>query len=177
VKAAVDRNREPVLVCLKVRGVDRRPDLVAVRIVPPVNKNAALSCKRHRPWYYSCGRRAKLLLLIALFFVPFPFLLVAVAQTPTSPGSGNGYLIDKHVGAGLACASCHRDAPPPKAPEMTVCTGCHGTYLQIAAKTASDQPNPHASHLGQIPCAACHHVHRASESLCDQCHTFGMKPP
>jgi Cytochrome c3 len=129
-----------------------------------VNKSAALSCKWH-------------LLLVALFLVPFPFLLVAVAQAPTAPGSGHGYLIDKHIAAGLTCASCHRDAPPPKAPEMTACTGCHGSYSQIAAKTAFDQPNPHASHLGEIPCAACHPVHRASESLCDQCHTFGMKPP
>jgi hypothetical protein len=141
-----------------------------------VNKKAAPSRKRHRPWH-SCGRHAKLLVLTALIFLPLRFLPGAVAQTATAPGSGHGYLIDKHIAAGLSCVVCHRDAPPPKAPAMTVCTSCHGTYSQIAAKTASDQPNPHASHLGEIPCAACHHVHRASESLCDQCHTFGMEPP
>jgi len=118
-----------------------------------------------------------LLLSIALIVVPVPFSLQAVAQTPTGPGSGHGHLIDRHTAAGLTCASCHRDAPPPKAPEMAVCTACHGSYSQIAAKTASDQSNPHASHLGELPCAACHHVHRASESFCEQCHAFGMNPP
>jgi hypothetical protein len=119
----------------------------------------------------------KLLLSIALIFAPVPFLLEAIAQTPPGPRSGHSHLIDKHIGAGLTCDSCHRDAVAPNAPEMTVCTGCHGSYSQIAAKTGSDQPNPHASHLGKITCAACHHVHRASESFCDQCHAFGMNPP
>jgi Cytochrome c3 len=119
----------------------------------------------------------KLRLLISLIVAPVPFAPGAIAQALTGPGSGHGYLIDKHIGAGLTCASCHRDAPPPKAPAMTVCTACHGSYSQIAAKMASDQPNPHASHLGEIPCSACHHIHRASESFCDECHTFGMNPP
>ena len=128
-----------------------------------------------------CGRSGifvrKLVLLVALVVAPPPFLLGAIPQTAIGPGSGHGYLIDKHIRPGLDCASCHRNAPPPEAPEMSICTGCRGSYSQIAAKTASDQPNPHASHLGEIPCAACHHVHRASETLCDECHTFGMKPP
>ncbi len=116
-------------------------------------------------------------ILASVIVATLPFLLEAVAQSPTGPGSGHGYLIDKHIRAGLDCASCHRDAPLSDAPKMTVCTGCHGSYSQIAAKTASDRPNPHASHLGEIPCWACHHVHRASETLCDECHAFGMKPP
>jgi hypothetical protein len=116
-------------------------------------------------------------ILIALLVTPLLLILAAVAQAPTGPGSGHGFLIDKHIGAGLNCASCHRDAPPPKAPEMIACIGCHGSYQQIAAKTAADQPNPHGSHLGELPCAACHHVHEASETFCDQCHAFGMTPP
>ena len=119
----------------------------------------------------------KSLLLIAMIVGPLPLWLEAVVLTPTAPGSGHGYLIDKHIAAGFDCASCHRSAPPPIAPKMTVCTGCHGGYAQIAAKTASDQPNPHASHLGEIPCATCHHVHQASEIFCNQCHAFGMKAP
>jgi len=102
----------------------------------------------------------KSLLLLTLLVGPFPFFLEAVAQAPTGPGSGHSFLIDKHIGAGLNCASCHHDAPPPNAPEMTACIGCHSSYQQIAAKTATDQPNPHASHLGEIPCSACHHVHQ-----------------
>jgi fumarate reductase flavoprotein subunit len=119
----------------------------------------------------------KSLFLVTLLVAPFPFFLEAVAQVPTGPGSGHSFLIDKHIVAGLNCASCHHDAPPPNAPEMTACIGCHGSYQQIAAKTATDQPNPHASHLGEIPCSACHHVHQASEMFCDQCHAFGLTPP
>jgi fumarate reductase flavoprotein subunit len=117
----------------------------------------------------------RLLILVALIVAPLLFVLAAVAQAPTGPG--HGFLIDKHIGAGLDCASCHRDAPPPNAPAMTACVGCHGSYQQIAARTAADQPNPHGSHLGELPCAACHHVHKASETFCDQCHAFGMHPP
>lgn len=119
----------------------------------------------------------KLLLLITMIVVPLPFLLQAAAQTRTGPGGGHGFLIDKHMAAGLNCASCHRSAPPPNAPDMKVCTGCHGGSAQIAAKTPDAKNNPHASHLGEPPCATCHHVHKASESLCDQCHAFGMTPP
>jgi hypothetical protein len=122
----------------------------------------------------------KLLLLLAVITAPVLFLWAANAQTPnlsSAPGGGHGYLIDKHIRAGLNCASCHSAAPPPQAPEMTACIGCHGSYQQIAAKTAADTPNPHASHLGEIPCAACHHLHKASEVFCNECHAFGMNPP
>lgn len=119
----------------------------------------------------------KLLIPVALLAGLLASLWHADAQLPSGPGSGHGFLIDKHIGAGLNCASCHHDAPPPKAPAMAACVGCHGSYQQIAAKTAALQPNPHASHVGEIPCASCHHVHKASEVFCDQCHAFGMSPP
>ena len=119
----------------------------------------------------------KVLVLVVLLAVSLSLLWQAGAQTPAVPGSGHGFLIDKHTAAGINCTACHGDAPPPKAPEMTACLGCHGSYSQIAAKTASDQPNPHASHLGELPCSACHHVHKASVTYCDQCHAYGMNPP
>jgi cytochrome c3-like protein len=120
---------------------------------------------------------AKWLLLIAILALPLCSLWPVAAQTPTGPGGGHGFLIDKHAARGTNCAGCHRDAPPPKAPEMAACFGCHGSYSQVAAKTAAKQPNPHGSHLGELPCAMCHHVHKASESFCDTCHGFGMNPP
>lgn len=117
-------------------------------------------------------------------------MLEASAQTPgtpapapstsaatAAPGAGHNFLIDKHLAAGLACASCHANAPPPAAPAMSVCTSCHGSYEQIAAKSASDNPNPHASHLGDIPCESCHHIHQASVLYCDQCHSWGLVTP
>jgi len=119
-----------------------------------------------------------LLPVVGFFFAIFATIAVrAAAQAPAAPGSGHGFLIDKHVAAGVNCAGCHAKAPPPQVPAVTVCTGCHGSYQQIAAKTASDHPNPHASHQGDVPCASCHHVHKASESFCDQCHAFGMTTP
>jgi fumarate reductase flavoprotein subunit len=118
------------------------------------------------------------LLAVSVFFAIFAAIVIkAAAQAPSAPGSGHGFLIDKHLAAGVNCVGCHANAPPPQLPAMTVCMDCHGSYQQIAPKTASDQPNPHASHLGDIPCASCHHVHKASETFCDQCHSFGMTTP
>lgn len=102
------------------------------------------------------------------------------AQTPApaaAPGAGHGFLIDKHMAAGLNCAACHSETPPSKQPDSAVCVKCHGTNAQVATKTASDQPNPHASHLGDIPCTSCHHVHQASVLYCAQCHNFDLKTP
>jgi fumarate reductase flavoprotein subunit len=109
-------------------------------------------------------------------------VLQALAQSPTTPttsapGAGHGFLIDKHVAAGLTCNKCHT-VSTAKAPEMATCLSCHGgTYDKLAAMTASDQPNPHASHLGDLPCAQCHHVHMASVTKCNQCHTYDMTTP
>ena len=100
----------------------------------------------------------------------------AQAQSPTAPGAGHGFLIDKHL-AGGNCAACHTESPPSAAVPTSVCISCHGSYKEIAAKSAADEPNPHASHLGELPCEACHHVHRTSEIYCDQCHAFGMTAP
>ena len=95
-----------------------------------------------------------------------------------APGAGHGFLIDRHMAAGLKCTACHPEGHPAQQPDMAVCTNCHGSYGQIAAKTASDQPNPHESHLGSVACATCHHVHRASQTYCAICHTnFNMTTP
>jgi len=100
---------------------------------------------------------------------------LAQAEAP-APGSGHGFLIDKHVVAGVTCAKCHtkNTATPPDTP---TCLSCHGgTYAKLGATTKSE-PNPHASHQGEIPCAQCHNVHKASVTVCNQCHTFDMKAP
>ena len=108
---------------------------------------------------------------------------VAAAQSPTAtavaaPGAGHGFLIDKHIAAGLTCSKCHAESPPAKGPDTATCLTCHGgTYAKLAAMTSKDDPNPHASHQGDVDCAECHHVHTASVTLCDQCHSFGMKTP
>jgi hypothetical protein len=121
-----------------------------------------------------------LLLLVgtAAAFLTHPAAQVAAPLLiGAAPGIGHGFIIDKHVAAGLSCAVCHAESPPASQPESVVCTKCHGTYSQLAAKTGADEPNPHASHLGEISCMNCHHVHRASVTYCAQCHNFGMNTP
>ena len=114
---------------------------------------------------------------LAAAFAGAALIFAAMARTPIGPGGGHGFLIDKHMEAGLICESCHSAALLSAAPDMAACAGCHGGYSQVAAETASDRPNPHASHLGKIPCASCHHVHQASQMFCNGCHTFGKGPP
>jgi hypothetical protein len=104
-------------------------------------------------------------------------MIEALAQAP-APGAGHGFLIDKHLAAGVTCAQCHTQttATPPN---TATCLSCHGaTYGKLAELTAKDNPNPHASHQGELDCNECHHVHVASETLCSQCHNnFEMKTP
>lgn len=103
--------------------------------------------------------------------------LHAQAQAPAAPGAGHGFLIDKHVAAGVTCAQCHTQSTA-KAPDTPTCLLCHGgTYAKLAEMTKGDQPNPHLSHRGEEPCASCHHVHMASVTLCNQCHTYDMTTP
>ena len=107
-----------------------------------------------------------------------PSMLVLADTLTVAPGAGHGFLIDKHIAAGLACNSCHA-ATPSRPVSMAACLSCHGgAYDKLAAMTASDDPNPHRSHQGEAPCAACHHVHMASENFCSQCHSeFDIKVP
>jgi hypothetical protein len=104
--------------------------------------------------------------------------LQAAAQSPSAPRAGHGFLIDKHLAAGLTCNKCHTESPPAKGPEMATCLACHGgTYEKLATMTEKDQPNPHASHQGPLPCSSCHHVHAASQTFCNNCHNYDMTTP
>ena len=101
----------------------------------------------------------------------------ALAQAPAAPGAGHGFLIDKHVAAGVTCAQCHKQSTATP-PDMPTCLSCHGgSYAKLAEMTKGDEPNPHSSHRGEEPCASCHHVHMASVTLCNQCHTYDMTTP
>ena len=125
-------------------------------------------------------QRSRLLALALLGGLTAGTMTHAVAQSPSAagaPGAGHGFLIDKHVAAGLNCAACHAESPPSKPAEQAACIKCHGTNAQLAAKTVNDQPNPHASHLGEIACTSCHHIHQASVLYCAQCHNFDLKTP
>lgn len=111
--------------------------------------------------------------LLAVLLVP----AMNVFSQTAAPGGGHGFLIDKHVAAHVTCAQCH-SAGMAAPPATATCLTCHGgTYQKLAESTANDMPNPHASHQGEIPCAECHHVHKESVTLCNQCHTFDMHTP
>lgn len=86
-------------------------------------------------------------------------------------------LADKHATGGAACSACHEENPPSEAPPTPKCLLCHGSYDKVAQKTKEAAPNPHASHMGEIPCVNCHHMHKASESYCAQCHDFSFEVP
>ncbi len=86
-------------------------------------------------------------------------------------------LAARHKAAGLACAGCHGEATPHAPGATAVCLNCHGSYAAIAAKTATSDPNPHASHKGELPCESCHHAHKPSVDYCAQCHDWGFKVP
>lgn len=108
-----------------------------------------------------------------------PAAAFAQSQQAQAPGFGHGFLIDKHLAAGLTCSSCHAESPPSKPAAATTCLTCHGgSYDTLAGTTAKDDPNPHQSHLGNIPCGACHEVHNASRNVCASCHKeFNFKVP
>lgn len=77
-----------------------------------------------------------------------------------------------HQKAGVDCVKCHGDKAPAK-PAKEVCFKCHGSYDDVAAKTAGLIPNPHASHMGELECTVCHKAHKESKVYCNDCHTFG----
>jgi len=111
-----------------------------------------------------------MLMLIAVMAVFYP----GGWDHPSLRAADQAFLADKHQARGIACEGCHKESPP-KAPNMAVCLGCHGDYKALAEKTKQVEPNPHASHEGELECSACHHGHKPGEDYCAKCHTFGFK--
>ncbi len=121
--------------------------------------------------------RALLAVAIAVVIGSAAVVLHA-ADEAGAPGGGHGYLIDKHIAAHLSCSACHSENPPAATPETAKCLTCHGgSYGRLAADTVNDQPNPHQSHQGELACSSCHHVHKASVTMCSSCHSFDMITP
>jgi hypothetical protein len=88
-----------------------------------------------------------------------------------------------HAKAKVDCAGCHgKQAPLAESTvENNRCLVCHGPMAALVAKTKSKEDparNPHESHLGEAPCAVCHHAHTESRSYCLDCHkNFDMPMP
>lgn len=109
-------------------------------------------------------------------FLPAHALMQIMGSPVQAQEFDHDRLLHIHSEAGVTCQGCHGDEGFSEPVNEAVCTDCHGSYDEIAALTPWE-PNPHDSHLGEIPCAMCHKVHVESESFCDACHSFGMVVP
>lgn len=118
-------------------------------------------------------------LAVALSFCPLLAGMLAAAER--APGMGHGFLIDKHMAAGLNCASCHGASAPTKAAAATTCLTCHkpdstGRFAGSGAKPYAFDGgvtmtfNVHQPHFLEIQCTSCHKIHAASVNFCNQCH-------
>lgn len=85
------------------------------------------------------------------------------------------HLANIHALQNLTCSSCHSSDIIPDANATTVnaqCVGCHGNLEKVALNfKGPSYLNPHASHLGNIPCTSCHFGHQESKAYCLNCHT------
>ncbi len=90
-------------------------------------------------------------------------------------------LADKHNAMG-GCVACHgtdkvmpTSVPDDETAINKQCVMCHGDYAKLADK--NKPMDPHASHLGQINCTACHAAHVKPKLVCNDCHSFKMQMP
>ena len=122
-------------------------------------------------------RKAVLGLSGFLFLAGF-FLISLLSFRADQLWAAEALLVDRHKNAGVNCDGCHKENPPSKPAPTSVCTDCHGDYAKIAEKTQNVKPqNPHESHLGDVECEKCHHLHKPSVNYCGSCHNFGFKVP
>jgi len=84
---------------------------------------------------------------------------------------------DKHKKTGVVCEECHEGEISKGNVTKVNCFKCHIGYLKLAERTNKITPNPHKSHIGNLECIACHHIHKASEDYCGECHNIGFKVP
>jgi hypothetical protein len=81
-----------------------------------------------------------------------------------------------HTKAGVHCFDCHQEEKPTKkAVAADSCMTCHGDYPAMRALTKDVKPNPHDSHLGEIPCTECHRQHQPPVVKCLECHAGKFK--
>jgi fumarate reductase flavoprotein subunit len=92
------------------------------------------------------------------------------------------HLANIHLQKNLSCSTCHGNDLIPDANASMInmqCATCHGG-METVAQTFKGPSylNPHASHLGNIPCTSCHMAHQESKAYCLNCHTnFNMPIP
>jgi nitrate/TMAO reductase-like tetraheme cytochrome c subunit len=87
----------------------------------------------------------------------------------------SSHLANYHLQKGMTCSTCHGNDLIPDANATSInaqCATCHGGMEKVAANHKGPAHlNPHASHLGNIPCGSCHFAHQESKAYCQNCHT------
>ena len=102
----------------------------------------------------------------------FIIMILAVLVLLLLSGTGIAREIkDAHGKMGLSCTVCHGDSPS-QPPETEACLTCHKSYEDVAVRTQALKPNPHDSHMGEVPCSHCHSTHGTSRLMCNDCHSL-----
>ncbi|MGV8056502.1 MAG: cytochrome c3 family protein [Smithellaceae bacterium] len=112
------------------------------------------------------------------------FLVIMILSSPMAFGADTIPKMDKHKSKGISCTACHKSSPYTRSEDVT-CMTCHGSYADLAKKTAGLEnlkagiQNPHKSHIGEARCTVCHKNHASSVLYCNECHSpkFEMKVP
>lgn len=99
----------------------------------------------------------------------------AASEQVVAPSSSE--FKQRHALFGIECAACHGTDQAVSLPPMTTCFQCHGSYSDVAELTKNLIPDPHHSHMGEVPCGECHKEHAESRLFCNQCHVFEMNVP
>ena len=105
----------------------------------------------------------------------FSFILCSLAATlPSRAEVAKERLIAGYhlkPGINVICFDCHQEErPTKKAVASESCMVCHGDYPAMRALTKNVKPNPHNSHMGEVPCTECHRGHQPSRVICLECH-------
>lgn len=99
-----------------------------------------------------------------------------MAASSMAQESAGRKLPEPHAKAGVHCFDCHHEEKPTKkAVASDSCMNCHGDYPAMKALTKDAKPNPHDSHLGEVPCIDCHRQHQPPVVKCLECHAGKFK--
>lgn len=85
--------------------------------------------------------------------------VTAIIGLTASAAIAQESLIDIHKGANVSCQACHGEAPYSEPVANKVCTDCHGTAADLAAKSPGEA-NPHGALPDDVQCATCHQIHK-----------------
>jgi hypothetical protein len=100
--------------------------------------------------------------------------IAAIERAFKDPASSS-HLANFHHQKGMPCGTCHGTDLIPDANATAIngqCIACHGAFEKVAASHKGPAwLNPHASHLGNVACTACHNAHQESKAYCLNCHT------